>query len=111
MVRAALERFLRASGFGAAGFGSGEEFLRWSESHQADCGIVDVDLPGVNGLQMIERLAAGQRSMPCIVITGSERAGVRERAIAAGAVAFIRKPVEGDELLSALSGAVSACHG
>jgi len=109
MVRAALVRFLRASGFLALAFRSGEEFLGWSYSQRPGCAVVDMDLPGLNGLEILERLGDREEPVPCILITGWNGDSTRGRAMSKGAVAFIRKPVEAEELLSALSLAVSSC--
>jgi FixJ family two-component response regulator len=67
-------------------------------SFQPDCLILDVQMPGLNGLQLQDVLAMNAKAIPVIFITAHDELGVREKAIASGAVAFLRKPF-GDELL------------
>ena len=67
-------------------------------SFQPDCLIVDVQMPGMNGLELKNRLATAGNTIPVIFITAYDEVGVREKAFAAGAVAFLRKPFS-DELL------------
>jgi FixJ family two-component response regulator len=67
-------------------------------SFHPECLILDVQMPGLNGLDLQERLAAMGRRFPIVFITAHDEAGMRERALSAGAVAFLRKPFS-DELL------------
>jgi len=61
-------------------------------SFQPDCVVLDVQMPGMNGLEVQERLASSGNPLPVIFITAHDDLGVRDRALAAGAVAFLRKP-------------------
>ena len=82
-------------------FNSGQEFAELMEAMpllQADCVILDVQMPGLSGLEVQERLAKSHSRLPVIFITAHDDLGLRERAMAAGAVAFLRKPFN-DELL------------
>jgi len=82
-------------------FASGQEFIDLIEampSHQIDCVVLDVQMPGLNGLDVQERLHRGGNRLPIIFITAHDEVNVRERALTAGAVAFLRKPFN-DELL------------
>ena len=67
-------------------------------SFQPDCLVVDVQMPGMNGFDVQDRLTMAGSTIPLIFITAHDQVGVREKALAAGAVAFLRKPF-GDELL------------
>ena len=82
-------------------FASGQEFIDLIEampSHQVDCVVLDVQMPGMTGLDVQERLQRDGSRLPIVFITAHDEANVRERALAAGAVAFVRKPFN-DELL------------
>jgi FixJ family two-component response regulator len=97
----ALKRLVRSLGMNAETFASGQQFLDLIEampSFRPDCLVVDVQMPGLNGLEVQERLATNGNPLPVIFITAHDEAVPRERALAAGAVAFVRKPFQ-DELL------------
>src|SRR5690349_20208860 len=105
-VRKALRRLLRALGFEVELFCSGEEFLTSINTRQPDCAILDLHLPGLSGLEVQRELSRTNTRLPCILITGKDEPGTADRALAAGASAYLRKPVDQDELLSAISAAV-----
>jgi FixJ family two-component response regulator len=97
----ALKRLVRSLGMEADTFASGQEFIDLMEampSNQIDCVVLDVQMPGMNGLDVQERLQSRGSRLPIIFITAHDEVNVRERALAAGAVAFVRKPFN-DELL------------
>jgi FixJ family two-component response regulator len=82
-------------------FSSGEKFIELVEGVpwiQVHCVILDVQMPGLNGLQVQERLTRSAKTIPVIFITAHDDAATRGRALSAGAVAFLRKPFN-DELL------------
>jgi len=96
----AMKRLVRSLGMEADAFASGREFIDRVEttpSFQPDCVVLDVQMPGMNGLEVQERLASSGNPLPVIFITAHDEAGVRDRALAAGAVDFLRKPFN-DEL-------------
>jgi CheY-like chemotaxis protein len=83
-------------------FTSGQEFIEMLEGVpwlRIDCIILDVQMPAVNGLEVQDRLARRGMAAPIIFISAHDEPGVRERALAAGAVAFLSKPFQ-DELLA-----------
>ena len=95
-----MSRLVRSLGMEANAFASGREFLDRIEttpSFQPDCVVLDVQMPGMNGLEVQERLASRGNRLPVIFITAHDEFGVRDRALAAGAVAFLHKPFN-DEL-------------
>lgn|SRR5512135_955250 len=97
----AVRRLLRSMAMDAETFSSGQQFLDLLDampSFQPDCLILDVQMPGMNGLEVQERLTTSGNTVPVIFITAHDEVGVREKALAAGAVAFLRKPFN-DELL------------
>ena len=97
----AVRRLVRSVAMDAETFSSGQQFLDLLEampSFQPDCLILDVQMPGMNGLEVQERLTTSGNTVPVIFITAHDEVGFREKALAAGAVAFLRKPFD-DELL------------
>ncbi len=97
----AVRRLVRSVAMNAETFSSGQSFLDLLEampSFQPDCLILDVQMPDMNGLAVQELLAKSGKTVPVIFITAHDEVGMREKALAAGAVAFIRKPFN-DELL------------
>ena len=108
-VRRALKRLVRSLGMNAEIFASGQEFLDCIEalpSFHASCAILDVQMPGMNGLEIQQRLVRGGNPIPVIFITAHDEVGVRERALASGAVAFLRKPFDDELLIKTLRAAL-----
>ena len=100
-VRRAVRRLVRSLGMDGETFNSGREFLELLDampSFQPDCVILDVQMPSMNGLEVQERLLMSGNDVPVIFVTAHDQVGVREKALAAGAVAFLRKPFD-DELI------------
>jgi FixJ family two-component response regulator len=97
----AIRRLVRSLGMQADTFTSGQEFVEMLDGVpwvHVDCVVLDIQMPGMTGLEVQERLARSGHLLPVIFITAHDEVGMRERALAAGAVAFIRKPFN-DELL------------
>jgi FixJ family two-component response regulator len=103
----ALERLLRSVGFDVETFASGAAFLESRGRWRADCVVLDMHMPGVSGADVQARLAAAAQEVPVVVITGRDSDDVRERAMAAGAAAYLRKPIDDQTLLSALAAAIA----
>lgn len=101
-VRKSLSRLLRGRGFEARTFGSAPEFLASMEGGQPDCLIVDLQMPLMTGLELLEKLAERKLSVPSIVITAFGNAQIAERCRAAGAVACLDKPLQPATLLAAI---------
>ena len=105
----AIKRLVRSLGMEAKTFTSGQEFLDLIEttpSFEPDCVILDVQMPGLNGLEVQEQLNRSGSWLPVIFITAHDVVGVRERALAAGAVALLRKPFNDELLINTLRGAL-----
>lgn len=105
----ALRRLVRSLAMDAETFSSGQQFLDLLEampSFQPHCLILDVQMPGVNGFDVQEQLAKGDKTIPVIFITAHDEVGVREKALAAGGVAFIRKPFDDELLMKTMSEAL-----
>jgi FixJ family two-component response regulator len=105
----AIKRLVRSMGMEAATFASGQEFIDHIEampSERFDCVILDVQMLGLNGLDVQERLKRRGNRFPIVFITAHDVVNVRERALADGAVAFLRKPFDAELLIKTLHAAV-----
>jgi FixJ family two-component response regulator len=99
-VAIALRRLLYSWGMQVRTFASGEEFLAaLSRSHDADCSVIDVQMPGMSGLEVQERMKRAGMDVPVIFITAHEEEGIKENALRAGAVGFLRKPFTDETLV------------
>jgi FixJ family two-component response regulator len=107
-VREATADYLRSRGYPVAAFASAEDFLESDDLDRTTCVVIDIQLPGLSGIDLHRRLRASGRTTPVIFITALADEDVRARAMATGAVAFLRKPFEASAfdrcLESALSG-------
>jgi FixJ family two-component response regulator len=102
--RAAIGRLLRVEGFEPTLYDCAESFIKSSPGAEAPlCLILDVQLPGMSGLDLQERLRAGGSTVPIIITTGCREDAVREQAHRTGCAAFLRKPFDCSALLTALS--------
>jgi FixJ family two-component response regulator len=100
--RRALERLLRASGFEARTFASAEDFLASAKSGSYACLILDIHLPGMSGLDLLDHLTASCQSRPAILITGQDQDSQRERAFRIPNSVYLGKPLVGTVLLDAV---------
>ena len=98
-VREGVARLIRSGGLTAKTFASGEEFLAGAQSKVPDCLILDVNLPGLNGLDLQQELAKWDVEIPIIFLTGHGDIPMTVRAVKAGAVNFLTKPFDAEELL------------
>jgi len=101
-VRQSARRLIRSLGYRAEAFGSAEEFLDSGQSTKTACVILDVRMPGMDGLELQHRLAGNEPPIPIMFITARASDEEEQRALRAGAVAFLRKPVEKEALLRVL---------
>jgi len=101
-VRDALGNLLESVGFNAQVFGSTEQFRRASRPDSPSCLVLDVRLPGANGLDFQQALERAGISIPIIFITAHGDVRSASRALRAGAVEFLMKPFQKDELLAAI---------
>jgi FixJ family two-component response regulator len=105
----ALRRLVRSLMMDAETFSSGEHFLDLLEampSFHPDCLILDMQMPGLNGLDVQQVLAANANTLPVIFLTAHGEVGIREKALASGALAFLRKPFNDELLVKTLSEAL-----
>jgi FixJ family two-component response regulator len=99
-ARESLQALIRSLGYSTVVFGSAEEFLSSGFHHTATCLLSDVQMPGVSGLELQSLLTAIGFDIPIIFLTGHE--AERARALRAGAIAFLTKPVDQDTLVDCL---------
>jgi FixJ family two-component response regulator len=103
--RTATRRLLSTFGFRADAFASAQAFLDSGRLQDTACLILDVRMPGMDGLELQRWLARNHRRLPIIFVTAHASAEEEARAMQAGALAFLRKPVSPQDLLSALRAA------
>jgi FixJ family two-component response regulator len=101
-VRRTTTRLIESFGFRAAAFDSAENFLGSGHLNDTSCLIVDVQMPGMNGLQLQSQLAAAGSRIPIIFITAFDDKESRRRAMQAGAIAFLGKPFNDEQLLQGI---------
>jgi FixJ family two-component response regulator len=104
-VRESLELLLRTAGWRAETFSSAQEFLVQPQPCGPCCLVLDVTLPGLNGLELQKRLTA-RSDLPIIFITGHGDVPMSVQAMKAGAIEFLTKPFDDDALLAAIRGAI-----
>jgi two-component system, LuxR family, response regulator FixJ len=99
-TRDSLRLLLEAEGFDAQEFAAGRLFLDGVRPVDGDCLILDLHMPGMSGLEVLEELRSRGDRMPVIIVTARSDAVARHRAAAGGALAVIEKPPSVDELLA-----------
>lgn len=105
-VRESLELLIRSVGWRAEAFASAQEFLARPRVLVPSCLVLDVSLPGLNGLELQKSVAVERPDMPIIFITGHGNVPMTVQAMKAGAVEFLTKPFGDDVLLSAIRDAL-----
>ena len=105
-VRKALSRLLGSEHFVVETFESAEQFLESGRIGHAGCLVVDIQMPGLNGLDLQRRLADEMVDMPIVFLTGHGDIPMSVRAIKDGAVDFLTKPVEDTQLLAVIEQAI-----
>jgi len=106
-VRESLEFLIRDAGWQVETFTSAEEFANHPREFVPSCVVLDISMPGLNGLDLQKRLAVNRPDMPIIFLTGNADIPMTVQAMKAGAVEFLTKPFSGDTLLSAVSKAIA----
>src|ERR1700736_4907521 len=101
-VRASIQGLLKSASLRSESFGTAEEFLRRKRPDGPSCLVLDVSLPGVNGLDFQRELADAGIQIPIIFITGHGDIPMTVKAMKSGAVEFLTKPFEGQDLLNAI---------
>ncbi|MGD0192560.1 MAG: response regulator [Rhizomicrobium sp.] len=113
-VREGMVSLMKSHGYFARSFNSAEDFLNSPFLQKTDCLIVDMHMPGMTGLELLNAMSATDSAVPSILITARHDESVRARARQAGALCYLAKPFKENELLkcirSALGGQGSTSH-
>ncbi len=107
-VRRAFQRLLTSAGLTVDAFATGPDFLASLAADRPDCMILDLHMPVMDGFAVQERLTRDGLHVPVVMITGHDSPETRARALAAGAVAYLRKPVDAQLLLDTINAALHA---
>jgi len=103
LFRRSIERLVRSAGFRVETYGSAEDFLAHADLHQAACAILDMKLPGMNGIDLQQELLTRPTPIPIVFVSAHDEATTQATALRAGAIAFLKKPFDSIMLLDALS--------
>ena len=106
-----LQRLIRSAGWRAKTFASAQEFLVRPDAEEPTCLVLDLQLPGLSGLDLQKRMAEVGLEIPIIFLTGHGDIPASVRAMKAGAVEFLTKPVDEQKLLQAIQEAVERDRG
>ena len=110
-VRDSLRLLLECEGFEARAFASGQEFLDGAQPGPTDCLILDVQMPGMNGLDLLEAMRRAGSLLTVIVITARLEIATKMRALAAGARAVFEKPCPIAQLIELIRSAADGAEG
>jgi len=109
-VREAVESLVRSAGYRAETFASAQEFLASPRPSVPSCLVLDVELPGISGLDLQHELAKSDAQIPIIFLTGHGDIPMTVRAIQAGALEFLTKPIDDEDLLNAIRHGIASYH-
>jgi len=110
-VREALTGLMKSLGYRAVAFESARDFLNSKQRRSAACLIADVQMPGMTGVELHDRLVASGKPIPTILITAYPDDAVRARVLQAGVKGYLCKPFSEDELLASLRTALDGQAG
>jgi FixJ family two-component response regulator len=105
-VREATKHLLRLLGYATASFASAEDFLKSGRMGDTACLITDVHLPGMSGVELQSRLIVEGRRIPVIFVTAFPEEAIRARVLNDGAVAYLSKPLQEEDLITCLDQAL-----
>ncbi len=107
-VRRSLSRLLRAAGFRCETFASAKELLGRDDRKSCPCLVLDVRMPGMDGLELQQTLITSGNSIPVVFITAHDDPDTERQAMQSGAVAFLHKPFDDQTLLDAVAAALAS---
>jgi FixJ family two-component response regulator len=108
LVCKAVVRLLRAAGYSARGFASGHELLDSLVSYRPECVVLDLQMPGLSGVQVQRLLKETGARVRVIIITAHDSPGAREECMREGAFAYLCKPLPDRTLLNAVAAALDS---
>src|SRR5690349_10448074 len=106
--RLAVRRLLKSAGFSVQSFACAEDFLSSGRQQETGCLVADIRMPGMSGLDLQAQLIADHYLIPTIFMTAHGDEKMRLQAMRAGAVKFLMKPFDGEDLLQAVRVALEA---
>jgi len=107
-VRRAVVRLLHAAGYAARGYSSGDEFMKAWQSDAPECALLDLQMPGLSGADVLRALKRVGARFPLIIITAHDASAMREECMREGVAAYLCKPLDERVLLSAVSAAIGS---
>jgi FixJ family two-component response regulator len=110
-MREAIKGLMRSLGYRVEAVASAQEFLSSRHVRRTSCLIADMQMPGMTGLELYQRLSTSEKPIPTILITAYPDDGVRERALSAGVVGYLSKPFDEDDLLACIRSALTYAQG
>jgi FixJ family two-component response regulator len=106
-VRDATRSLLRSVGYTAQSFGSAEEFLESAKIDETDCLVTDVQMPGLSGVELQDRLLSDGHDVPTIFISAFPNPRLEQKVLKSGAIAYLRKPFKEEQLLEHIDAALN----
>jgi FixJ family two-component response regulator len=106
LVRQALGDCMESAGYAVESFSSAEEFLASASAQNAACLILDVQLPGINGLELQDKLIESDNRVPIVFVSAQGTPANREKAMSRGASGFLSKPFRREDLLKIVGEAI-----
>jgi FixJ family two-component response regulator len=106
-MRKALRRLLCIRGFRVEEYECGEDFLAALGSHPVHCLLLDLQIPGLNGFEVLAAIGIRKPRVPVVVITAHDEPGTAARVLTLGASVYLKKPVDRDVLFAAIAKATS----
>lgn len=107
-IRVGLSSLIRSEGYDVVLFESAEAFLETLPGTSVQCLLTDIQMPGISGLDLQARMRTGRPDIPVLVMTAFPEDAVRQRALSAGAICFLSKPFDAQELLRCIRSALEA---
>lgn len=107
LVRESIDSLVRSEGLATAMFAGGRQLLAFERSDEVGCVVTDLNMPGMTGLELQRRIAQQGWQVPIIFMTAFPTPEAEAQALAAGAMMFLTKPVDPDELLDAIARAIA----
>jgi len=109
-VRRSLERLIQSVGLSAKSFASAAQFLQSGHGQETGCLILDVRMPEISGLELQDKLAVAGVQLPIVFVSGHGTVPMSVRAMKAGALDFLQKPFDEQDLLDAVYRAIDRCR-
>ncbi len=106
-TRHSLRFLFECEGIAVLDYSSGEQLLVEDWPPDVGCMILDINMPGMSGIEILEELRKARSPLPVIIVTGQPSAAHRDKALAAGAIAFLEKPVNDGRLIELVSQALA----